>query len=426
MILFAKIKIWDETVGIATWNEQTQTASFEYNAKSMSQTWDLSPVKMPFQLGKIYSFPELNRQTYNGLPGLLADSLPDKFGNTLINKWLAEQGRNPDSYNPIERLLYQGKRSMGALEFEPAERIFTGTSTKIELETLVDAARKALSEKESLTASFESADEIREIIRVGTSAGGARAKAVIAYNEQTGEIRSGQTSAPDGFTHYLLKLDGVTNQELGDPEHFGQIEYAYYQMVKLCGIEMSESRLLREGNRCHFLTKRFDRIGGSEKLHLQTLCGLAHFDFNMPGAYSYEQLFQTMRTLRLPYTDAEQAYRRMVFNVVARNQDDHTKNFSFLMNKSSVWRLAPAYDMTFAYNPLGSYTMQHQMSLAGKRDNFTRKDLLQVAENMNIKKPNEKIDEIIDAVAQWNVFAKALDIPQKLIDYIGKTHRLSL
>ncbi|MDR0830783.1 MAG: type II toxin-antitoxin system HipA family toxin [Prevotellaceae bacterium] len=426
MILFAKIKIWNETVGSAIWNEQTQTATFEYDAKFVSKAWDLSPVKMPLQAGKVYSFQELNRKTYNGLPGLLADSLPDKFGNTLINKWLSEQGRDPDTYNPIERLLYQGKRSMGALEFEPEERTFTNIATKIELETLVEAARKVMSEKETLKASFDNEDEIREIIRVGTSAGGARAKAVIAYNEQTGEIRSGQASAPEGFTHYLLKLDGVTNLELGDPEHFGQIEYAYYQMVIESGIEMSESRLLREGNRCHFLTKRFDRVGGSEKLHLQTLCGLAHFDFNLPGAYSYEQLFQTMRTLRLPYTDAEQVYRRMIFNVVARNQDDHTKNFSFLMNKNGVWRLAPAYDMTFAYNPFGTYTTQHQMSLAGKRDNFTRKDLLQVAENMNIKKPNEKIDEVISAVAQWNVFAKEVNIPQKQIDYIAKTHRLDL
>jgi len=426
MILFAKIKIWDEIAGIVSWDENRKTGAFEYDKNFVTNGLELSPLKMPTKAGVVYSFPELNHKTFNGLPGMLADALPDKFGNTLINRWLAEQGRDPDTYNPVERLLYQGKRSMGALEFEPAERNFANSSSKIELETLVSAARKALYDKEKLHTSASTEEDIREIIRVGTSAGGARAKAVIAYNEQTGEIRSGQTSAPDGFTHYLLKLDGVTNQELGDPEHFGQIEYAYYQMVRLCGIEMSESRLLREGNRCHFLTKRFDRIGGSEKLHLQTLCGLAHFDFNMPGAYSYEQLFQTMRTLRLPYTDAEQAYRRMVFNVVARNQDDHTKNFSFLMNKSSVWRLAPAYDMTFAYNPLGSYTMQHQMSLAGKRDNFTRKDLLQVAENMNIKKPNEKIDEIIDAVAQWNVFAKALDIPQKLIDYIGKTHRLSL
>ena len=385
---------------------------------------EISPLKMPLNENVVYSFPELSRETYKGLSGLLADSLPDKFGNALINKWLAEQGRDTNSYNPIERLLYQGKRGMGALEFEPAERFVSDVSSKIELQSLVEVARKALSDKSELNTGLQNEDELKQIIKVGTSAGGARAKAVIAYNEKTGDIRSGQLNAPQGFTHWLIKLDGVTNQELGDPEHFGKIEYAYYQMATDCGIEMSESRLLQENNRFHFLTRRFDRTNDGEKLHLQTLCGLAHFDFNLPGAYSYEQLFQTMRTLRLPYSDAEQMFRRMVFNVVTRNQDDHSKNFSFLMDKNGTWQLAPAYDMTFAYNPVGDFTAQHQLSINGKRDNFTQQDLLYLAEQMNIKKPNEIIEEVIVTVSNWDRYAKNIDIPAKIVDFIGKTHRL--
>ena len=426
MVNYANIRLWNELAGIVSWDEQRGVAFFEYDKKFIAKGLEISPLKMPLKEGVVYSFPELSRETYKGLPGLLADSLPDKFGNTLINKWLAEQGRDANSYNPVERLLYQGKRGMGALEFEPAERFVSNVSAKIELQSLIEVARKAVSDKSELNAELQDEDGLKQIIKVGTSAGGARAKAVIAYNEKTGETRSGQLNVPQGFTHWLIKLDGVTNQELGDPEHFGQIEYAYYQMVTDCGIEMSESRLLSENNRHHFFTRRFDRTDDGEKLHLQTLCGLAHFDFNVPGAYSYEQLFQTIRTLRLPYYDTEQAFRRMVFNIVARNQDDHAKNFSFLMDKNGKWRLAPAYDMTFAFNPAGNYTAQHQLSINGKRDNFTRQDLLQLSEQMNIKKPNEMIEEVIDTVENWKKYAKNVEIPAEIIDFIGKTHVISL
>ena len=424
MVNYAQITLWGNLVGIVTWDATRNMARFEYDSKFVAKRLEVSPLKMPLQAGEVYSFPELSRETYKGLPGLLADSLPDKFGNSLINKWLAEQGRDANSYNPIERLLYQGKRSMGALEFEPAEKIASNISSHIELESLINVARKALSDKEKLNTGLHSEEELKQIIKVGTSAGGARAKAVIAYNETTGEIRSGQLNAPDGFSHWLLKLDGVTNNELGDPEHFGKIEYAYYQMAIACGIIMSESRLLQENKRYHFMTRRFDRIGGKEKLHQQTLCGLAHFDFNRQGAYAYEQLFQTMRTLRLPYPDAEQSYRRMIFNIIARNQDDHTKNFSFLMDKSGTWRLAPAYDMTYSYNPTGEYTSVHQLSINGKRDHFVLADLLQIARAMNIKKANEIIEEVRAAVAQWPQIAAALDIPQRTIQVIEKNHRL--
>lgn len=425
MVDYANVKLWGKLVGVVYWDVNRNIANFEYDPKFVKQGWDISPLKMPLHAGQIYTFPELNFETFKGLPGLLADALPDNFGNALINRWLAEQGRNADSYNPVERLLYQGKRSMGALEFEPAEKFISNTATKIELDTLVQAARYALSDKEKLHTQLNNSDkELLQIIKVGTSAGGARAKAVIALNDQTKEVKSGQLNAPEGFSHWLIKLDGVTNQQLGDPMHFGRIEYAYYKMAISCGIDMTECRLFEENERAHFMTRRFDRVGSNEKMHIQTLCGLAHFDFNIPGIYSYEQLFQTMRALNLPYTDAEQAFRRMVFNVVARNQDDHTKNISFLMDKNGKWRLSPAYDVAFAYNPSGMYTSQHQMSVNGKRDGFSRDDLLQVARSMNIKKANEIIEQVINSVATWVSVAKDVNLPEKQIDLIGATHRL--
>ncbi|MDH6310079.1 serine/threonine-protein kinase HipA [Dysgonomonas sp. PFB1-18] len=425
MVEFANVKLWGKLVGVVLWNPGTQNASFEYAPTFIKTGLEVSPLRMPLQEQYIFSFPELNPQTFKGLPGMLADSLPDNFGNALINRWLAEQGRNPDSYNPIERLLYQGKRSMGALEFEPAEKVISNVSTKIELEGLVEAARIAISNKEKLDIRLEGNEsELLQIMKVGTSAGGARAKAVIAYNEQTNEVRSGQLNAPEGFTHWLIKLDGVTNNKLGDPSHYGRIEYAYYKMAIGCGIEMTDCRLMEENGRAHFMTRRFDRIGGKEKLHMQTLCGLTHFDFNTPGVYSYEQLFQTMRTLRLPYSAAEQVYRRMIFNIVARNQDDHTKNFSFLMNQQGQWSLSPAYDMAYSYNPTGEFTSRHQMSVNGKSDNFTKTDLIEVARSMNIKKAEEIIEEVISSVSQWSKIASEIGIPENQVKAIGATLRL--
>lgn len=426
MVDYANVMLWGKLVGVVYWDAVRQTANFEYTSRFVQSGLDVSPLRMPLETNRIYAFPGLNFETFKGLPGMLADSLPDNFGNALINRWLAEQGRDPGSYNPIERLLYQGRRSMGALEFEPAEKIMSNVSTKIELEGLVEAARKALNNKEKLDARFRGKDsDLLQIMKVGTSAGGARAKAVIAYNEETQEVKSGQLNAPEGFFHWLIKLDGVTNNELGDPKHYGRIEYAYYKMAVSCGIEMTECRLLEENNRAHFMTKRFDRVGAKEKIHMQTLCGLAHFDFNMPGFYSYEQLFQTMRTLRLPYRDAEQIFRRMIFNIVARNQDDHTKNFSFLMNKEGKWRLSPAYDMAYSYNPQGDFTSLHQMSVNGKRDNFTKEDLLKIAQSMNIKKPDEIIEEVVSSVSQWNKISKECGIPEKQTKSIAAAHRLN-
>jgi Uncharacterized protein related to capsule biosynthesis enzymes len=426
MVEYVDVKLWGVSVGAAYWEQKTKSASFEYYPNFIKKGLEVSPISMPLS-SNIYSFPELNFKTFKGLPGLLADSLPDKFGNDLINRWLAMQGRESDSYSPIERLLYLGKRSMGALEFEKAEKIGFNRTSTIEIDSLVKAASIALDGKNKLNTNLNDEEKaLLEIIKVGTSAGGARAKAVIAFNDTTKEVRSGQLVAPKGFEHWLLKLDGVTNTVLGDPQHFGRIEYAYYKMAIQCGIEMTECRLLEENNRAHFMTKRFDRVGEKEKIHMQTLCGLAHYDFNIPGAYSYEQLFMIMRQLRLPYKDAEQVYRRMVFNIVARNQDDHTKNFSFLMDKEGIWRLAPAYDIAYSYNPSGEYTFRHQMSVNGKTENFIKQDLLAVASSMHIKKPETIIEEIIDSVANWSKQAADVNIPSSIIESISKTHLLNL
>ena len=363
----------------------------------------------------------MSKEAFMGLPGLLTDARPDAYGKALLDRWLATIGRS--FANPVERLCYQGKRSMGALEFEPAQDTFLEKDTKIEIDSLVEIAREALSQKAELDTnlSLDRKEALLNIIKVGTSAGGQRAKAVIAFNEKTQDVRSGQIDAPEGYEHWLLKLDGVTNQELGDPKFYGLIEYAYYLMAKDAGIDMMPCRILQENGRSHFMTKRFDRIGGKEKLHMQTLCGIAHYDYKMLRSYSYEQAFQVMRQMRLPYIQAEEMFRRMVFNVVARNQDDHTKNISFLMDKNGVWRLSPAYDISWSYNPEGLWTSQHQMSINNKWTDITLGDLLTVASAMNIKRPREIIEKIIDVVAHWSDYATPLGIPQETIGAIKST-----
>ena len=330
MVTTAEVHLWGHKIGVVLWNEQRGCASFEYTSEFIRSGLEVAPLAMPLRQ-QTYSFPDLPYNTFLGLPGLLAEALPDAFGRVLLDNWLASQGRQ--NANPVERLCFQGQRSMGALEFVPAQERALSTEQTIEVDGLVQAAREALHNKEAFVMNMSHSEEaLLDIIRVGTSAGGQRAKAVIAYNDATGEVRSGQTTAPEGFDYWLIKLDGVTNKELGDPMHFGEIEYVHYLMAKQAGINMTECRLYREHDRAHFMTRRFDRVNG-HKLHMQTLCGIAHFDFNMLHAYSYEQAFAVMRQLRLPYTDAEELFRRMVFNVVARNQDDHTKNISFLMDK---------------------------------------------------------------------------------------------
>lgn len=421
MVNLAKVYIWGEYAGAVLWNENTGSATFEYEPSFARKGWDLSPLMMPINENRAHSFRDLSKDTFMGLPGLLADALPDAYGKALLDRWLASLGR--EFANPVERLCYQSKRSMGALEFMPAKDDYLDESSAIEISSLVQIAAEVLSDKADLKTNLkeDTKEALINIIKVSTSAGGQRAKAVIAYNDTTGEVRSGQLEAAEGFNHWLLKLDGVTNAALGDPQHYGKIEYAYYKMALKAGIEMTECRLLEENGRSHFMTKRFDRMGGFEKIHMQTLCGIAHYDYKMLHAYSYEQAFQVMRRLRLPYGQAEQMFKRMVFNVIARNQDDHTKNISFLMDKTGTWKLSPAYDMSWAYNPKGEWTSHHQMSINNKWDNITRSDLIAVAEAMHIKKADSIINETCDAVSMWTTIAKELDIPSNMIVKIDDT-----
>lgn len=426
----AIIKIWNETVGAVAWDERSGVASFEYDPAFKKLGWELSPLKMPLTPeAKIFSFQELRKEkdsqydTFKGLPGLLADMLPDRYGNELINLWLAQQGRPENSMNPVEMLCFIGKRGMGALEFEPATLKQDVNTFSVEVDSLVRIAGKMLSKKETFVANLKSDEEkaIREILKIGTSAGGARPKAVIAYNEKTGEVRSGQTRAPEGFEHWLLKLDGVSEIQLGATHGYGRVEYAYYLMALGCGIEMMPCRLLEENGRAHFMTKRFDREGGYTKHHIQTLCAMRHFDYNRISSYSYEQLFQTMRELKLTYAQAEQMFRRMVFNVIARNCDDHTKNFSFILKKGDRWGLAPAYDICHAYRPGSEWVSRHALSINGKRDNITREDLITIGRSIRNKRSEEIIDEISEKVHHWNHYAEEAGVDKKKREEIEKT-----
>lgn len=415
----AEIYLWGSLVGYVSWNEKAGLASFEYDHEFVDYApVEVAPIKIPRKKG-IYSFPELARGTFHGLPGFLADSLPDKFGNALIDVWLSTKGRKSGSFNPIERLCYIGERGMGALEFKPAKYKGRLSSVPIEIEDMVKLASAVLTNKTKLKENLKFKDEnklsvaLTNLLVVGTSAGGARAKCIIAYNEKTGDVRSGQIKTTKDYTYWLLKLDGVSNnrdKELIDPQGFGRIEYAYYLMAKDCGIEMSESRLLEENGRAHFMTKRFDRLEGGEKIHMQSLCAMGHYDFNMAGGYSYEQALEMIRTVvRLDTKVAlEQQFRRAIFNIIGRNQDDHTKNIAFLMDRRGIWKLSPAYDMAYSYNPAGEWTSKHQMSLNGKRDEFTMEDLIEFGAKADIKKmqATKIIKEIENVFSRWTMYAE--------------------
>jgi serine/threonine-protein kinase HipA len=425
MILTAFIHIWGKRLGAVAWNPKTGIASFQYEEAFIKKGLDLAPIKMPLDRAskKIFSFPELRDvNTFKGLPGLLADSLPDKYGNTLINAWLTRSGRASDSLNPVELLCFIGKRGMGALEFEPVMQKTPDASTKIELGSLIDIAEKIVNGRKSFKTKLKPNEEkaLLDILKIGSSAGGARAKAVIAYNSKTNEIRSGQAKAPKGFTHWLIKFDGVTDKQFGASSGYGRVEMAYYHMALDAGIEMTESKLLEENGRAHFMTKRFDR-DGDKKIHVQSFCAMEHYDFNEVNSYAYEQLFQTMRTLGLPYPQAEQLYRRMVFNVMGRNCDDHTKNFAFIMDQKGKWRLSPAFDVCHAYRPGSEWVSQHCLSINGKRRNITRQDLLKVAKQMNIKKAEAIINQIAAIVKNWEVYADKNKVDKPLKVAIKKT-----
>lgn len=426
MVDVAEVKIWGELVGAIRWDESQQLGYFQYDPKFIQKGWDLSPIKMPTDQGsRIHSFPELRKargeteDAFKGLPGLLSDALPDKYGNKLINIWLTQQGRPENSMNPVEKLCFIGTRGMGALEFEPA-RIKAGTYTfALELDSLVGVAQKMLNERETFLTHLDKDGEkaMMDILKIGTSAGGARPKAVIAYNPKTKEVRSGQGNVPKGFEHWLLKLDGVSGDQFGESSGWGRVEYAYYLMALDCGIEMSECQLLQENGRAHFMTQRFDREGNTRH-HIQSLCGIQHYDFNDMYGYSYEQLFQTMRLLRLTYPEAEQMFRRMVFNVLATNYDDHTKNFSFILKKDGKWRLAPAYDLCFSFDPTNHWVNKQTLSVNGKRLDITKADLMTIAKDNNIKKGKQILEEINAAVKSWKTYAEQAEVRKDLRERI--------
>lgn len=418
MVDVAKVNLFGLPLGTFRWDDRYEIARFEYDHRFVGRGLEPSPLMMPVRDGRVYSFAGLGRDTFMGLPGMLADSLPDTYGRALFERWLSMTGRT--SGNPIESLCFLGKRCMGALEFEPAIDVPYDPHTKFEIDSLVDVAREALAEKSSFDVNLndDKKQAIAEILRLGTSAGGQRAKAIIAYNKQTGEVRSGQIEAPEGFDYYLIKLDGVSAKAgFKETENYGRLEYSFYQLAKACNIEMMDCSLIEENGRAHFLTKRFDRQNG-KKVHMQTLCGIAHFDYRLHLAYSYEQAFDVMRALHLPYSAAQQMFRRLVFNVVVRNQDDHTKNISFLMGEDGKWRLSPAYDMGYAYNPNGGWTSTHQMSINGKFEDITRQDLLSFAEKNNIKEAPLIIDEICERVTNWPETAKECGVPSSMTDAI--------
>ena len=423
----AQVKIWSESVGAVSWDPSRGFATFEYYPDFLKKGLDLSPKMMPINEAlsgnRIFEFRVLPKETFMGLPGLLADSLPDKFGNRVIDSWLARRGRVAEDFSPVERLCYTGIRGMGAMEFEPTIDSGVEDSVPVEVGELVELAARILHERSSLQLSLDTSNAVLDIFRVGTSAGGARAKAVIALNDATREIRSGQVKAPEGFDYWILKFDGVKDESLGDPEGYGLIEYAYHNMAVAAGIKMTECRIYEEGGRAHFMTKRFDRTPGGGKLHFQSLCGIAHFDYNAAGQYAYEQAFQVMRQLRLPYQDTEQLFRRMVLNILARNQDDHTKNIAFIMASDGTWSLSPAFDVIYAHNPGGQWTNQHQMSVNGKRTDFNKDDVLAVADEAGVKRAVDIIMEVAESVARWPQFAREAGVGKRRTEDIRDQYR---
>ena len=429
MTTTAKVILWGTEIGAVSWLEERRLGVFQYEPDFLASGIQLAPLMMP--LGEFpYEFPAIARETFMGLPGMLADSLPDRFGNAVINAWLASEGRDRASFHPVERLCYTGKRGMGALEFEPATLGPSTGTEEIEVAKLVELANQVLTRRSDLRGVFTGEDDrkaIRDILRVGTSAGGARAKAVLAWNPETDEFKSGQMEAEQGLEHWIMKFDGVSgyqDDELTESKGYGKIEYAYHLMAVEAGIHMSACRLHQEGGRCHFMTKRFDRGPGGGKIHMQSLGAIAHFDYKQPAGYSYEQAIQVMKRLELPAEDLEQQVLRAAFNVAARNQDDHVKNIAFLMDRRGRWRLSPAFDVTYAWNPSGIWTSRHQMSINGKRDGIDRSDLVALAGLAGIKKvkANEMVDRVVEAVGRWPQFAAKVEITDEIIAKIRNGH----
>jgi serine/threonine-protein kinase HipA len=432
-VTIAEVKLWGRTIGAVSWNESNQIANFEYEPAFIPSGIEVAPLTMPLS-NRIYSFPALSRDTFFGLPGLLSDSLPDDYGHALIDAWLAKEGRDPGSFNPVERLCYTGTRGMGALEYAPIQGPAPTSSNEVDIEALVKLASEILTNRNQFAGSLtddDRADTLSSILQVGTSAGGARAKAIIAWNPESNEVRSGQVNAGDGFSYWLLKFDGVSgnkDKELEDPAGYGLIEYAYYDMARQAGIEMTECRLLKEHDRAHFMTRRFDRTTRGGKMHMQTLSAMEHFDYKQAGAYSYEQALLTLRKLNMPMASIEEQFRRMAFNIIARNQDDHVKNIAFLMNQAGNWSLSPAYDMTYSYNPGGVWTGRHQMSLNGKRDEFSLDDFRACARNASMKRgrAEEILQQVHTSVLKWEAFAEKAGVTDETAKRIARAHRLDI
>lgn len=426
----ATVKLWGTTVGYVAMEDGEQFGRFEYDPAFVNMNIELAPLMMPAKARQIYQFPDLQPRSFHGLPGLLADSLPDKYGNRLIDIWLAQTGRKPADFNAVDRLCYTGKRGMGALEFEPSTMPRDSDDRQLQIEQLVELAALAFANKSALdTQLINGCDEqgLLDILNVGTSAGGARAKAVIAYQPQTGQVRSGQIDVPEGFEHWLIKFDGVAfsgDWGTADPAGYGKLEYSYYQLAQRCGIEMMECRLLEENGRSHFMTRRFDRGPDGEKYFVQTLAALAHYDYWDSGHYSYEQLLMLMQQLGMTGEMLEQQVRRIIFNLVGCNQDDHVKNFSFMMDRQGRWSPSPAYDLCHAEG--SDFTRHHQLSLNGKTTGFDITDLKYLADYAGLPRGREKriLEQTVDAFIDWQALAKELEIPARLQQHVSKTLRL--
>lgn len=430
----ARVRLWGSEIGAVTWLDDEGYGVFQYDPDFVQSGIELSPLVMPLREAP-YDFPQNYGRSFHGLPGLLADSLPDKFGSALIDLYLVRQGRAAGDLNPVERLCYIGKRGMGALEFAPAlppQR--TRRPRPLDIEAMVDLASEVLSahaDYRGVLAGEDDHEAIEDILHVGTSAGGARAKAIVAWNEETGEFRSGKVEADAGFSYWLMKFDGISNnrdKELADPAGFGLMEFAFYRMALDAGIRMSECRLHHEGGRSHFMTRRFDRAPDGDKIHMQSLGALRHFDFNLAGAYSYEQAVETLRLLDRPQAEIEEQFRRAIFNVLIRNQDDHVKNIAYLMDRDGVWSLSPAYDVGFAYNPTGDWTGLHQMSLSNKRDGFLHEDLVAFGRfcGLKTKAASARIADIADRVRDWRTYAEQAGVGERNIASVAPHLRLEL
>ncbi|MEA3497375.1 MAG: type II toxin-antitoxin system HipA family toxin [Bacteroidota bacterium] len=424
--MIVEVKLYGETLGTIDWNDNKGSSTFQYSNEALNRMIEPSPIIMPIQ-ERIF---ETNRDhiNFHNLPYLLSDSMPDDFGNIMMKEWLRQKKLSINDINPVDRLTYIGKRGMGALEYEPINHK-ESSNYNVNVRDLFEVAKKVLEGKKKISYNNLDKDSLSDILRIGTSVGGARAKALIAIKTDSDnkieEIRSGDIIQPEGYSYWLLKIDGANEKTLGESAGLGKREYAYYKLAKKAGLDISDSDLYEENNRFHFLTKRFDRANKGEKIHVQTFGALAGIDYRIQKASSYEALFRVMKMLQLPYNQFKQQYRRVLFNVIARNHDDHVKNFSFLMNKEGKWQISPAYDINFSYSPSGNWTKVHQSSINGKFDNFTRNDLLSLGKTFGIKKANHIIDEVITAVNQWSKIATEIDIPKKEIENISDNLRVN-